>query len=320
VSAAVSRLVVAGSVLVDLVMFVPALPERGGDVLADDATLTTGGGYNVASAAARQGLPAAYAGKHGTGPFGDTVRRDLAADGIALLLPPSPEGDTGFCVGLVEADGERTYATRPGVEGTLTAPDLQAAPLGAGDAVYLSGYDLAYRHGVAVGHWFDRIDAAHLTVFDPGPLAGELPAAELARALRRADWVSANGREAALLTGLDDPAAAAARLAARSGAAGCVVRVGPAGCILAVPGAAPVHVPVPLGPVPALDSGGAGDTHVGAFVAALGRGLPPVAACRWANAAAARCVRARGPANGPRYDVTAADVARADAGRVGWNE
>jgi sugar/nucleoside kinase (ribokinase family) len=317
----IGRLVVAGSVLVDLVMFVPALPERGGDVLADDATLTTGGGYNVASAAARQGLPAALAGKHGTGPFGDTVRRDLAADGVELLLPRSPGGDTGFCVGLVEADGERTYATRPGVEGTLTPGVLAGLPLRRGDAVYLSGYDLAYPHGAELGRWFARLDASHVTVFDPGPLAGELPPEPLAGVLRRAGWVSANGREAALLTGGSDPEAAAARLAAtRPAGGGCVVRLGPDGCLLAVPGAAPVHVPVPRGPAAPVDSGGAGDAHVGAFVAALARGLAPVEACRWANAAAARCVLVRGPANGPPLDVTAADVAAADAGRVGWNE
>jgi sugar/nucleoside kinase (ribokinase family) len=315
----IGRLVVAGSVLVDLVMFVPALPERGGDVLADDAALTTGGGYNVASAAARQGLPAALAGRHGTGPFGDTVRRDLAADGVELLLPRSPDGDTGFCVGLVEADGERTYATRPGVEGTLTAGVLAGVPLRPGDAVYLSGYDLAYPHGPALGRWLGGLDAGHVTVFDPGPLAGELPQGPLADVMRRADWVSANGREAALLTGSSDPAAAAARLA-ETAAGGCVVRLGPDGCLLAVPGAAPVQVPVPLGPVAAVDSGGAGDAHVGAFVAALARGLQPAAACRWANAAAARCVRVRGPANGPPLAVTAADVAAADAGRVGWND
>ena len=297
--------------LVDLVMFVPRLPARGGDVLADDATLATGGGYNVLSAAARQGLRAAYAGRHGTGPFGDQVRRDLAADGIALLLPRSADGDTGFCVGLVEADGERTYATRQGVDGTLTAADLDGVAVGPGDAVYLSGYDVAYTHGDVVAAWFARLDGGVLTVFDPGPLAGELPAEPLRQVLGRTDWLSANRREARHLTGLDDPAEAAARLLADGAARrGAVVRDGADGCWVATPGgAAPTHVPVPIGPVEVADTSGAGDTHVGAFVAALARGEPPAAAARWANAAAARCVTARGPAHGPPYDVTRRDLA-----------
>ncbi|HEY0937617.1 MAG TPA: hypothetical protein VGD91_28245, partial [Trebonia sp.] len=63
------RLVFAGEALVDVLMQVAALPERGGDRLASSATVTAGGGFNVMAAAARQGLPALYAGGHGTGPW-----------------------------------------------------------------------------------------------------------------------------------------------------------------------------------------------------------------------------------------------------------
>jgi sugar/nucleoside kinase (ribokinase family) len=308
----IDRLVVAGSVIVDLVMFVPALPVRGGDVLADDATLTTGGGYNVLTAAARQGLRAAYAGRHGTGPFGDRVRADLAAAGVEPLLPPAADGDTGFCVGLVEADGERTYATRQGVEGTLTSADLDGAGVRATDAVYLSGYDVAYAHGAVVSRWFANLPAEVLTVFDPGPLAGELPTGPLDLVLGRPGWVSANRREAGLLTGRDDPAAAAVALAAGRDPdrGGAVVRSGADGCWVAGGTRGPdevTHVPVPIR-VTAVDTGGAGDAHVGAFAAALARGEPPASACRWANAAAARCVATRGPATAPTYDVTLADL------------
>src|SRR5437763_2805865 len=110
------RLVFAGEAIVDLLMWVPALPERGGDMLADAAAIEVGGGFNVMAAAVRQGLPVVYAGGHGTGPWGDKVRAALAAEGIGLLRPPDPDADTGFTVGLVEPDGERTFATALGAE------------------------------------------------------------------------------------------------------------------------------------------------------------------------------------------------------------
>jgi sugar/nucleoside kinase (ribokinase family) len=62
-----------------------------------------------------------------------------------------------------------------------------------------------------------------------------------------------------------------------------------------VPGRDPVLVPgVPAGTV--VDTNGAGDVHVGAFVAALARGLDPVDAVAAANAAGAAWVSLPGPA------------------------
>lgn len=178
------------------------------------------------------------------------------------------------------------------------------------DAVYLSGYELAYPHGDAVATWFVALDDAVTTLFDPGPLAAELPAGPLRRALARADWVSANLREARALGGGTRAAAAdaATALAARGGRAGVVVRDGGEGCVVAARGRT-ARVPVPGGPVTPVDTSDAGDTHVGVFAAALARGLPPAEACRWANAAAARCVRTRGPATAPDLATTSADLA-----------
>ena len=312
-----ARLVHLGSVLVDIVLYVPALPGPGGDVLATDSLVTTGGGFNVLTAAARQGLPSAYAGPHGTGRFGDQVRNDLSAQSIPLLLSRTAGADTGFCVGLVDATGERTYATVQGVEGHLTESDLAAVQLRGSDAVYLSGYDLAYAHGRLVARWFADLDPATITLFDPGPLVAELPPELLDPVLHRSDWVSTNHAEATVLTGSEDPREAVRRLAGRKIGrnGGTIVRVGRDGCWLAT--STPLardelrilHIPVPGAPVVAADTSGAGDTHVGAFCAALGRGLSPIEACVWANAAAARCVATKGPATAPTLDTTRNDVA-----------
>jgi sugar/nucleoside kinase (ribokinase family) len=114
----VDRIVLLGSVIVDVVLVVPGLPRRGGDVLADDGGLATGGGHNVLSAAARQGLPGALAGRHGTGPFGDLARRDLAAAGVELLLPrtrtATPASASGSSSRTASAPTRRTPASRAG--------------------------------------------------------------------------------------------------------------------------------------------------------------------------------------------------------------
>nr|WP_183341350.1 PfkB family carbohydrate kinase [Microlunatus antarcticus] len=304
-----------GGMLVDVVMFVPHLPVPGGDVLATSALVTTGGGFNLLAAARRQGLPGAYLGPHGTGRFGDQIRADLAAEGITLGLPPSPEDDSGFCIGLVDGAAERTYATHPGVEGRLTSEQLDRTPLRPDDAVWLSGYDLAYAHGPVAARWFAGLPTTHRTFFDPGPIAGDLDPALLRAVLGRADWVSLNAHEAGLLTSASD-AEHAVRAWSRTlplPRAGVLVRDGAAGCWLletACPDDA-VRVAVPLAPFDPTDTSGAGDCHLGTFAAALQRGEDPAPATRWANAAAALCVQRVGPATGPTYAEVEAALAGA---------
>jgi sugar/nucleoside kinase (ribokinase family) len=156
-----TRLLHLGNVVVDLVLNVPLLPERGADVLATASQASPGGGFNVLAAAARQGLPAAYAGAHGRGPFADLARAAMAAEGIEVLLPPRPGPDTGVVVAIVDGPGERTFVTAPGAEATLAAADLAAVRPAPGDAVYLSGYSFLHpANRAALLEWLGRLGDA----------------------------------------------------------------------------------------------------------------------------------------------------------------
>jgi len=298
------RLLHLGNVVVDIVVTVPALPGRGGDVLASRAEAVAGGGFNVMAAAARQGLRAAYAGAHGTGPFGALAGAALAAEGIEAIQPARAGVDTGFVLTMVEAGGERTFLTSPGAEATLTAADLDRVSPAARDAIYLSGYGLVHgSNRAALLGWLPRLGGDHLVFFDPGPLVGSIPAAALAAVLARADWLACNAREAAILTGSTDPRAAAAELAGRAGRPRVLVRTGPAGCLIARPGGGVAAVPAFR--VDAVDTSGAGDAHSGAFIAALAAGAADDDAARRANAAAAFSVTRRGPATAPTREELA---------------
>src|SRR6202034_2874933 len=185
------RLIFAGEALVDVVMRVPALPERGGDMLAESAEVTAGGGFNVMAAAARHGLPVLYAGGHGTGPWGELVRAALAAEGIGLLRPPDPSRDTGFDVALVESDAERTFVTSLGAESIGAPGSWDAVPAGPGDAVYVSGYGLVPPgSGPDLGRWAAALPSPVLLFVDPGPLVAQIPPEVLDPVLARCDWLS----------------------------------------------------------------------------------------------------------------------------------
>jgi sugar/nucleoside kinase (ribokinase family) len=304
------RLLHLGNVVVDIVLGVPALPERGGDVLASRAETTPGGGFNVMAAAARQGLRAAYAGAHGTGPFGTLARAALAVEGIDVIQPVKAGQDTGFVLTIVEASGERTFLTSRGAEATLAAGDLGRVSPADGDAVYMSGYSLVHdSNRAALLGWLPRLGDGNLLFFDPGPLAGSIPAGALAAVLDRADWLTCNAREAAILTGVTDPRGAAAALAGRTSRSRVLVRTGPDGCLIGRPGDGVMHVPGFQ--VRVRDTNGAGDAHSGVFIAALAAGMAESAAARTANAAAAVAVTRRGPATAPTRDELARFLATA---------
>jgi sugar/nucleoside kinase (ribokinase family) len=265
-------------------------------VLASSGGTEVGGGFNVLTAAVRQGLTAAYGGMHGAGPLGDLARKRLAQEHIDVLQPKLSTMDTGFTVALIDADGERTFATTFGAEGQLRTNDLRRIRIFPGDIVYVSGYGLALPvNGPAVSSWLSTVDLENTVVLDPGPLAAEIPEAVLKPVLDRADWISCNEREARLLTGEDDPAEAVTALRRRN----AIVRTGAGGCVIAT--ADEVRT-VPGFPVEVVDTNGAGDAHTGAFIAGLAAGLSPTKAARRANAAAAIAVTRRGPASAPTIE------------------
>jgi sugar/nucleoside kinase (ribokinase family) len=294
------RLISVGSVVADIRLELPCLPARGGDVIGSAATVSAGGGFNILCAAARQGLPTLFAGRHGTGPYGDRIRADFSREGIATFHRPTADGDSGFCLVMVEPDGERTFVSSPGVEAALGPRRLGDVPVGSGDWVFVSGYDLAYPAlGLAIAVWAAELPKDVRLVVDPGPLAGAIPEPVLRAVMPRAAIWTMNAREAGLLTETQEPAEVRRRLRpGLSGSAMLILRDGAAGAYLSeAEGAVPMRIPSLA--VAMIDSTGAGDTHTGVLIAALAEGETPSAAVRRANVAAALSVTRAGPATAP---------------------
>lgn len=305
------RLVLVGTVIVDVLLYLDRPPAPGGAVLASRSVVAAGAGYNVLAGVTRLGLPAAYAGRIGNGPFGTIIHRALEQLDVPVLLSTKADGDSGFDVGLVETGSDRqpTFVGAPGVEATLELADLQSIPLQPFDAVYLSGYDLWYQQqGEAIARWLPELAPDRLLVLDPGPIAAELNPARRETALARTDILSLNTAEAAALAGDRTPPELAQALSRRIRPDGCViVRAGADGCWLAGPDQPPTHVPGRR--AEPIDPTGAGDAHVAALLARLAAGdnLKRAAAC--ANTAASLATQRHGPSTSPTSDELAAALA-----------
>jgi sugar/nucleoside kinase (ribokinase family) len=285
------------TVMIDFTLMITALPEPGGDSLSSRRLVSAGGGFNMMSAARRQGLEALYLGQLGAGPFADIARDLLGAEGIEVLVAARDELDLGVCVVLVDQTGERTFVTSSGAELTIRSEELSATSLGARDVVYVSGYNVVYPQVAdIVSEWLGTLAPEVVVAFDPGPRAADIEPTIIATVLRRTDWLLANAREARLLSGDEDVADCARTLRERWNCDRVVVRDGKNGCVsvgregtLRAPGFRAVVV----------DTNGAGDVHNGVVIAELARGTSPLESLLRANAAAAIAIASLGPATCP---------------------
>ena len=289
--------------VVDMIYKVRALPVSGQEEAAESFAMEVGGGFNAMAAARAAGADVRLGRRLGTGPLSDTVATRLDERGIGTMEGRLPGLDQGCCVVLLEPGGERSFVSYPGAEGTIRPADLAGLDLPDVSHVLLSGYVLHYdRARDALAPWIAALSRNITVVFDPSPVAHLIPSGVLAQVMARADWISANEDEARHLTGrADAPAAALALAAGRRG--GALLRQGAAGCLLATDGALERVPPHRVAPV---DTNGAGDCHIGSFLARLIAGDAPVAAARYANAAAALSTTRFGPATAPaRHEVEA---------------
>ena len=299
-----SRVIHTGQALVDVVVEVPDLPDRGQNVMASSATDYAGGAVTVLVAAARFGAECVHAGAHGTGPHGDLVRAALEAEGIGVSAPPVADRDTGICVVMVEPSAERTFVTTLGAERRISVDSLATSDPQAGDLVCVTGFSLALdstRDPLLT--WLPTLHPDVVVVLDPGAAFASLPEHVRAAILEVTDVWSSNAEEAEDLLrelGEEPPTDLAALTAAivplLRGDAVAIVRDGPKGCAVHVAG---VTTDVPGFPQTPLDTNGAGDTHTGALLAEVAAGTPWAEGCRRANAAAAIKVTRRGPESAP---------------------
>ena len=119
-----SRIVVVGSVNLDLVVRVERLPEPGETVGGGAFRRVPGGkGANQAVACARLGADVTMIAAVGRDPQAEEALAGLRAAGVELMLQEREE-PTGVALIQVDADGETTIAVAPGANATLGAVDL----------------------------------------------------------------------------------------------------------------------------------------------------------------------------------------------------
>ncbi|MEP6872114.1 MAG: ribokinase [Anaerolineaceae bacterium] len=284
-------IVVVGSLMMDLVVRAPRLPEVGESLLAHDFQTFVGGkGGNQALAALRAGRePVWMVGRVGVDAFGEQIVAALEGNGLdCSLISRDHEVGTGVAVPIVFDDGRNSIFAIPRANLRLGATEIEAAA----DAIR-SAQMLLVQFEVGMDATLRAMEVAHeagvRVLLNPAPISPYPP-----QMLALATYVVVNEVESAALV----PESARnhhseARLLMERGPAAVFVTLGKQGSIVVSDGLAEF---VPPFLVESVDSVGAGDAFCGALAVALVEGRGLVAAAEFANAAGAYSVQRAGAA------------------------
>lgn len=285
------NILVVGSLNMDLVVQMPAIPRPGETLLGGKfATFPGGKGANQAVAAARLGAQVSMVGRVGGDAFGEQMLQIIRKEGIETrFVGVDAQSATGVALITVDAQGQNSISVASGANFTLTElevrqaweqipeVDLLVMPLETPMETIRTAAQIAKQRHTRV-------------ILNPAP-AQDLDES----LLRLIDVIVPNESETERLTGKairdqEDARQAGAELLKR-GVANAVLTLGESGALL-VEGSAgdPVFELIPAFQVRVVDTTAAGDAFVGALATALGEGLSLASAAHFASAVAALSV------------------------------
>ncbi len=313
------RIVVIGSINLDLVYHVPRLPQPGETLTGTSFQQIHGGkGANQAVAAARLNAEVSMIGRIGDDAFGMALIAGLRHEAVDVSHVKTSVGtSSGLAVIGVEDSGQNCITVIPGANGLVTSEDIMAAePMIAAADVLLLQLEIpvaAVITAIGIARQYNV-----LTILDPAPALENFPVELLC-----VDVVCPNESEASLITGLPVTNVAEAMVASRQlkslGARIAVITLGSHGCVVCDESDNPRHVPSFA--VTAVDTTAAGDAFAGALGFCLAKGQPILEALRFASVAGALASTRQGaqPAM-PRLDEVMALAQQSRVGDTGHNE
>ena len=285
------KIVVLGSINMDLVAIAQALPKPGETVIGEGfATLPGGKGANQAVAAARLGADVRIIGRVGDDVFGPMLIQSLRANDVDVSdVMTTPDMSSGIAVILLDDERENYIVGIYGANMACDEIQVEAASraLEGADAlllqmeipldVSLEAARIARGMGVRV-------------IYDPAP-PSEIPLS----CYEVFDIIAPNQSEAEVLTGVAvegiESAYEAASILRDRGTRVALIKLGEQGVVYSAHQGVG-HVPA--FEVDAIDTVAAGDGFAGALAVALAEGQPLEHALRFASAAGALVVTKRG--------------------------
>jgi len=286
-----AKVVVVGSLNMDLVVRAPRIPQPGETVIGGEFYTAAGGkGSNQAVAAARLGAEVHMVGRVGQDELGGQLMEALEEASVDHeFVVQDPGASSGVALITVADSGQNSIVVAPGSNMRLSPDDVEAARGAIAEADILLVQLETPLEAVTRAVQIARAKGVK-TILNPAP-ARTLPR----DILGLVDVLIPNETETTVLTGLSigtqTEAKAAGAALRKQGVMTVVLTLGERGAVYADAenvGALSAYE------VMAVDTTAAGDAFVGGFAVATAEGKSLPEAVRWGNAAGALAVTKRG--------------------------
>ncbi|WP_424406044.1 PfkB family carbohydrate kinase [Pasteurella sp. PK-2025] len=285
------KILLIGAVIVDQMMWLDKLPQTGDDVLCKATKSVVGGcAFNVASMLTHLNVPHELCAPVGQGIYANIIKQALQQGGYPYQEDTS--GDNGYCLCLIEQNGERTFITVEGVEGTFKREWLTHINANQYAYIYLVGYQMIGQSGHIILDWLTQSlhNPTTQIVFAPGAAINTIGESVLDRLFALKPIVHLNRKEILQYTHTTSLTEAISLLYAKN-QNHIVVTLGSEGV------AWHHHQQtafIPTVPAQVVDTVGAGDSHIAALMAYLSKGEPWERALQQANRIASAIVSVEG--------------------------
>jgi len=280
---------VIGSSVVDVIVNIPHLPVTGEDIHISKQSRSLGGCAYLTSDILRHfSAPYSLCTAVGGGIYGNYVLEKLKARGVKIYVR-RPDEENGCCYCMVEEGGERTFIVDHGIEYTFYESYLEKIHTESIDSVYICGLEIEEYTGMNIIEYLKK-HPEYQIYFSPSPRIMKIDSNRIEEVLKLHPIMHLNEKEILEFTGANSIENGARALNAKTQRP-VIVTLGDKGSYC-FDGNKDLYAPPVKTTV--TDTIGAGDSHMGAVIAARRFGLGFAEAIEAANYISAAVVAKEG--------------------------
>lgn len=282
------KTLVIGSCTVDIVIPTPRLPSTTDSINSGVHHYALGGcAYNVSQMLRLLSLPYLHAVTIGSGIYGDFVKKELESKNISIFRTSSEPH--GACICLVEESGERSFIAYHGIEYKFNREWFSSTDLSSFSSVYLCGLELEEDTGSEIISFLEENRFKNI-YFAPGPRLLTINPDYVRRIFALNPIIHLNDQEIISYTKDSDIERAMKSLGCLTGN-DVIVTMGKDGAMILSNGE---FIYEKSRESEVVDSIGAGDCHLGTYIAFRNMGMDRREALKKANLFASEVVRHEG--------------------------